>query len=66
MALYGFNESEYFVEVALRINLVIGEYWDEIVAGVELFDGFIMGMDFLDRDAKDAGRFGLESQLFHL
>ena len=46
--------------------MIVREYWSEIVADVEVFDGLIVGMDFLDRNAEDGGRFWLESQLLHL
>ena len=46
--------------------LVVGEYWSEIVEDVEVFDVLIVGMDFLDRNTENGGRFWLESQLLHL
>lgn len=46
--------------------MVVGKYWNEVVEDVEVFDVLIVGMDFLDRNAEDGGRFWLESQLLHL
>ena len=63
---HGINECLKFLEVPLGMYLVVGEYWSEIVEDVEVFDVLIVGMDFLDRNAEDGGRFWLESQLLHL
>ena len=46
--------------------MVVGKYWNEVVEDVKVFDVLIVGMDFLDRNAEDDGRFWLESQFFHL
>ena len=46
--------------------MVVREYWSEIVEDVEVFDVLIVGMDFLDRNAEDGGRFWFEGQSFHL
>ena len=50
----------------MGIYLVVREYWSEIVADVEVFDGFIVGMDFLDRDAENGRWIWFEGQFFHL
>ena len=59
-------EGLYLAVVALRIDLVVGERWSEVVAGIEVFDSFIMSVNLLVWDAKDGGRFWLEGQFFHL
>lgn len=65
-ALHGINESLQFVEVALWIDLVVRKYWSEVVAGVEVFDGFVVRMNFLDGNAEDGGGFEFKGQFFHL
>ena len=59
-------EGLYLAVVALRIDLVVGERWSEVVAGIEVFDSSIMSVNLLVWDAKDGGRFWLEGQFFHL
>ena len=51
MSLYGIGKCLDFVEVTLRVYLVIGERRREVVAIVELFDGLIVLMYFLERNA---------------
>lgn len=52
MSLYGIGKCLDFVEVTLRVYLVIGERRREVVAIVELFDGLIVRMYFLGRNAE--------------
>ena len=59
-------EGLYLAVVALRIDLVVRKYGSKVVMGRKVFDGFVMLVDFLDRNAEDGGRFWLESQFFHL
>ena len=59
-------EGLYLAVVALRIDLIVGERWSEVVAGIEVFDSSIMSVNLLVWDAKDGGRFWLEDQFFHL
>ena len=63
---YRCYEGLYLAVVALRIDLVVGERWSEVVAGIEVFDSSIMSVNLLVWDAKDGGRFCLEGQFFHL
>ena len=63
---YRCYEGLYLAVVALRIDLVVGERWSEVVAGIEVFDSSIMSVNLLVWDAKDGGRFWLEGQFFHL
>ena len=64
MPFHSVNESRYFIEVALRIDLVIGEYRGKVlpaqakrhsraVAGIEVFHGFVILKNFLDGNAED-------------
>lgn len=59
-------EGLYLVEVALRIDSVVKECGSKVVTYIEVFDGFVMLVDFLVWDTKDGGRFCLEGQFFHL
>ena len=59
-------EGLYLTVVALRIDLVVGERWSEVVAGIEVFDGFVMLVDFLVWDTEDGGVLWFEGQQLHL
>ena len=59
-------EGLYLAVVALRIDLVVGERWSEVVAGIEIFDSSIMSVNLLVWDTKDGGRFWFEGQQLHL
>ena len=65
-ALHRINKGLYFVEIALGMDLIVGECGSEVVARVEVFDDSVTRTDFLVWDAEDSGRVGLESQFFHL
>ena len=59
-------EGLYLAVVALRIDLVVKECWNEVVLCVEVFDGFIMFVDFFVWDAEEGGGLWLVGQQFHL
>jgi len=64
--LHNTKKGLYFVEVALDINLIVGESGSEVVARVDVFDDSVTRTDFLVWNAEDGGGFGFENQFFHL
>ena len=54
-ALDGGDEGQEFVEVALRMNLVVGERRDEVVAAAEVFVGLSARPHLLNGNAEDGG-----------
>ena len=65
-AFYDIYEISDFIEVTLRINLIIEECGREIVALIEVFDGAILRAYFFSGDTENGGGIGRESQFFHL
>ena len=53
-------EGLYLAVVALRIDLVVGERWSEVVAGIDVFDSSILGVNFFDGNAENGGWLGLK------
>lgn len=56
----------YLAVIALRIDLVVGEYGIKVIAGIEVFDVPVILVNLLNGDAEDGGRHGFESQFIHL
>lgn len=52
---YRMEKGLYFIEIALRVYLIIRKYRGEIVSLTEDFFCFMMGMQFLHGDAEDGG-----------
>ena len=65
-ALDGGDEGQEFVEVALRMNLVVGERRDEVVAAAEVFDGLSARPHLLNGNAGDGGWSWFKGKFFHL
>ena len=59
-------EGLYLAVVALRIDLVVGERWSEVVAGIEVFNRFVTWVEFLKRNTEEGGRYRLVSEFVHL
>ena len=60
------DEGLYLVEVALGIDCVVGECWDEAVAGIEVFNRLVTWVEFLNGNAEERGRYRLVSEFVHL
>ena len=60
MFFHGSYECQYFVEVALGIDLVVRECGGKVVTNVEIFDGFVILVNFLHGNAEEGGWFGFE------
>ena len=56
----------YFLEIALRIYLIVRQYGDEIVSLTKDFFCFMMGMQFLPWDAEDGGVSRCKGKFLHL
>ena len=65
-AFYGIDEISDFIEVALRMDLVVDECGHRAVALKKAFFRFVMGTQFLHWDAEDSGGGGRKGQRFHL
>ncbi len=50
-------EGLYLTEIALRIDLVVRKYWIKVISRIEMFDGFIMGVNFLAWNTEEGGGF---------
>ena len=59
-------EGLYLAVVALRIDLVVGQCGNEVVMCIEVFDGFIMFVDFFEWDTEKGGGLWLEGKFLHL
>lgn len=66
MPLHGIDESSYFIEVALCVDLVIDECWHEVIAMTEILDGLMIWTDFLKWDVEEGGWLGIISKFLHL
>ena len=59
-------EGLYLAVVALRIDLIVRKCWNEVVLCVEVFDGFIMFVDFFVWDTEEGEGHWLEGKFLHL
>ena len=59
-------EGLYLAVVALRIDLVVGQCWNEVVLCIDVFDGFVIRVNLFDGDTENGRWFWLEGKFLHL
>ena len=65
-AFNGRDEGLYLFEVALGIDWVVGECWNEAVAGIEVFYRLVTWVEFLKRNTEEGVRYRLVGEFVHL